>query len=35
MLPDLLKDPEPEAVTRHRRRRLAFDIQPERIATIE
>ena len=32
--PDLLKDPESEAITRHRRRRPAFDIQSERIATI-
>ena len=34
MLPDLLKDPESEAITRHRRRRPAFDIQSEGIATI-
>ena len=35
MLPDLRKDPESEAIPRHRRRRLAFDIQPEGIATME
>ena len=33
MRSDLLIDPEPEVIPRHRRRRLAFDIQSERIAT--
>ena len=32
---DLLIDPEPEVIPRHRRRRLAFDIQSERIATMK
>jgi len=34
MQSDLLIDPEPEVIPRHRRRRLAFDIQSERIATM-
>ena len=35
MRSDLLIDPEPEVIPRHRRRRLAFDIQSERIATMK
>ena len=34
MLPDLLKDPESEAILRHRRRRLALDLQRMKNATI-